>query len=119
MATERLGILSTGLDRHSSYYDEGGILYQTVAERLPSEMRTDTITHICKGGEYLIDLACRYYARYTKDPVDFYMIIAQFQEDPIIDPLAPLETGQIIHIPSMEFINEVAFGESLEEDPEI
>lgn len=119
MPTERLGIVSSGLDRHSTFYDEGGILYQTVPERLPSELREDSITHICSGGEYLVDLACKYYGKYINDPVDYYIIIAQFQEYPIQDPLAPLEEGQIIMIPSIQYINDVAFGDSLEEDPEV
>jgi hypothetical protein len=109
------------LNRHGDVYqNEDGELHLTLPERLPHQVRDDTFVHPCKeGGEYLLDIAVYYYKNQIANPVDCWEIIAQFQEDPIVDGSVPLPGGTALQIPSIEYIIEVALGEQLRQYPEL
>ena len=106
------------LQRHGRIYQNDlGEIHITVPERVPHIMREDTIVHICKEGEYLQNIALLYFKNDFENAVDMWEIIAQFQEDPIIDGSIPMTQGRILEIPSAEYIKEVALGDPLYEYP--
>ena len=109
------------LYRHAQAFrkDDTGVTYWGLPERLPYEDRSDTIIHRCFGGEFLWQLAEDYYGDAVGLAADYGDIIAQFQPVPIIDRSVPMRAGQDVLIPSLEYIEEVAFGESLLEVQEL
>lgn len=116
-----LSLYLAGLARHSYAYKDvaTGKVYLALPERLPFQIRDDTDIYICKGGEYLANLAVSAYSNLFMFPIDLVSIIAQFQEEPIIDTSIPLSTRDIILFPSPEYIQEVAYGDSLTDYPKI
>ena len=116
---EDLTIYLYGLEKHGTPYIADSIkVYVSLPERIPFEIRDDSITHVCTGKERVFDLAIRYYRGLYKNPIDHWRTIAQFQEDPIIDPSIPLRSGRIITIPSPAFNDDVAYGDSLTDYPQ-
>ena len=108
------------LNRHGqAYKNEQGEIHVTLPERLPHMDRDDTITHVCKRGERLQDLAVHYYKEYFENAVDCWEIIAQFQEDPIVDGSSELQVGRVLAIPSADYIQEVALGDPLHDYPQL
>jgi nucleoid-associated protein YgaU len=68
------------------------------------EPRFDTRLHVIRSGELLDDIAMAYY----RNP-KLWWVIADFQpssEIPILMPIEPLKVGQVLHIPSMDFVRE-------------
>jgi len=118
-ASANLSLHLPWLARHGqSYQNADGEVHLTLPERLPHEDRDDTITHVCKAGERLYDIAIHYFKDSMGDyAVDCWEIIAQFQEDPIIDGSVLLESNRVLLIPSDEYIQEVALGDPLHEAP--
>jgi len=114
-----LDLFLGGLLRHGTPYISSydGRVHLSLPERLPFTQRDDTKTHICKGHENCYDLAVSYYPR-VADPAERAEIIAQFQEDPILDLTVPLPQGRLVLIPSESYIQFIAFGDSLTEYPE-
>lgn len=108
------------LARHGeAYLNELGETQLTITERLPSVSYDEAYTHIVKEGETLIDIAVRYYQNQTENPADCWEIIAECQEDPIIDGSVPLRAGQLILVPPPAFIQEIALGPSLRDTPQL
>jgi hypothetical protein len=103
------------LYRHAQAFkkSEDGLLYWGLPERLPHEDRDDTTVHTCHGGEFLWQLAQDYYGDVVGNAGDWADIIAQFQPNPIVDRSVPCRSGQEVLIPSLEYIEEVALGDSL------
>jgi hypothetical protein len=99
-------------------FDDGRIIFR-LPERIPFEDRDDSILHISNGRERLWDLAQLYYGSEVRDAIDLWEVIAQFQPEPIQDPSIPLQAGLSVLIPSLEYIEDVAFGDSLSDVPEI
>ena len=108
-----------GLLRHGSAYVSAydGRVHLSLPERLPFADRDDTRIHICKGKENCFDLAVSYYPRAVQ-PANRAEIIAQCQEDPIMDLTVPIAIGRAILIPSEEYIQFIALGETLTDTPE-
>ena len=116
--TEDLNVYLTGLAIHGYVYRSAAVdrVFLSLPERLPHQQRHDSRMHICKGSETLFDIANMYYPR-ARRPVDYAQVIAQFQEDPVIDLLLPLDVNRIIMVPSEEYIQDIAYGSSLTEYP--
>jgi hypothetical protein len=120
MTTDTSSIYLSGLERHGvPYSDELGRVFVSLPERLPFEELDESIMHVCKGEERLFDLAIIYYGGMYRNAVDLWPIIAQAQEDPIIDPSIPLAVGEVIMIPSISYIEMTAFGTPLTEYPRL
>lgn len=114
-----LGIYLQGLERHGVAYTDGeGRLFVSLPEHLPFEVRDDSGVHVCKGGETLLELAIGYYRDSYANPIDMVDVIAEFQENRIVDRSVPLEAGRIVLIPSTTYNEEIAFGEDLSEYPQ-
>lgn len=115
-----IGVFLGGLERHGEPYSyEDGKTYVSLPERLPDEERDDSTTHIATGNENLLDIAVLYYGGAYRNPVDLWQVIAQFQEETIIDPSVPVEKGTVVLIPSVDYCTEIAFGEMLSDYPQI
>jgi hypothetical protein len=120
MTTAALTTYLPWLQRHGQIYqNDADELHITVPERVPHVLRDDTVVHICKADERLQDIAVYYYKNSIEAPVDCWEIIAQFQEDPIIDGSVPMEAGRVLLIPSLAYIQEVALGDPLYEYPQL
>jgi hypothetical protein len=98
--------------------DDGSLIFM-LPERIPFDPDDDYTMHVCQGGERLRDLAIRYYKDVMYSPLDLWLIIRDFQPEPIQDASVPLKAGTIIYIPSSEFIEEVAYGDPLSDAPEV
>lgn len=108
------------LSRHGeTYQNEFGETQLTITERLPAIEYDDTITHVAKAGENLFDIAVHYYQHQIENAADCWEILAECQEDPIIDGSVPLRAGQIILVPPVAYIQEVALGTSLRDTPQL
>ena len=116
---ENLDIKLHGLLRHGSPYvsEYDGRVHLSLPERLPFVVRDDSRTHVAKGAENCFDLAKLYYNKDSKS-ADKAEIIAQFQEDPILDLSTPIQYGRVVIIPSEKYIQFIAYGDSLTEYPE-
>lgn len=106
--------------RHGyAYKNDLGEVHTSIPERLPHIEYDSAIPHICKGGEYVQDLAVLYYKAILDYAVDAAEIIAQYQDDPIVDISVPLDANRVIMIPPLLYIQEVAYSDSLAETPRI
>lgn len=106
------------LNRHGvPYRTDRGEVHLTTPERLPHQQRDDTSIHVCRGGERLIDVAMVHFKDYIDWAADCWEVIAQFQDPPIVDGSVPLPHGTVLQIPSLEYVQEVAFGDPLHEYP--
>jgi len=106
------------LSRHGEAYQNAkGETQLTIIERLPSINYDESITHIAKEGENLFDVAVYYYKDHIDNPADCWEIIAESQEDPIVDGSVPLKAGTLLLIPPRSYIQEVALGTSLRDSP--
>ncbi len=95
--------------------DEEGRLFLT--ERAPYGFRAhpDTRTHVVAQGESLFDLAGPYFAPLPR-ACGFWWAIADFQQDPIIDPTLELEVGRRLAIPSVRVLTDVILSERRRRD---
>lgn len=119
-ASPALTVYLPWLARHGqAYQNAAGVIHLTLPERLPHVIRDDSVIHVCKGDERLQDIAVYYYRDTYENAVDMWEVIAQFQEDPIVDGSIPLPANRVLEIPSVEYIQEVALGEPLHEYPAI
>ncbi len=108
------------LARHGlAYKNANGEIHVSLPERLPHLMDNQTLIHICKDGERLQDIAIFYYKDTLPSPVDYWEVIAQFQEDPILDGSTLLKEGTVLQIPSTGYMQQLIFGDSLSEYPAI
>jgi hypothetical protein len=114
------GLYLERLARHANVYKNAlGELHITVPERLPHLLSDGVQTHICKGEERLQNLANKYYKGLLEAPIDAVDVIAQFQEEPILDTSVPLEPNRVLLIPPASYVQEIAYGDSLTEYPEL
>jgi len=131
-----ISITLAWLERHGVAYSLGseaasigaeGVLVCELPERLPpldTEV-WDHKLHECREGETLFSVAQRYYGRsgLVSWPVGLYEVILQVNSwrglGPALDPFKQLPIGKILIIPGVDFIREVAFGDSLREGPEV
>ena len=119
-ATTVTGYTQLGLEIHSRLYrNASGVLHFTLRERLRYDPEDDADYYICKGGETLAEIAVAMYQDLVPNPADLWEVLQEYQEVPIADPSAPLEAGLEIALPSPSWITDVAYGESLMEDPEL
>jgi len=108
------------LSRHGEVYqNELGETQLTITERLPSIGYDETITHIVKEGETLFDIAVHYYKDQVDNAADCWEILAECQEEPILDGSVPLRAGQLILVPPRSYIQEIALGSSLRDSPQL
>lgn len=86
--------------------DEQGRLFLTEREPYGFHGHADTRAHVVAQGESLFDLAGRYFAPLPR-ACGFWWAIADFQQDPIIDPTLELEVGRRLLIPSVRVLTDV------------
>lgn len=69
----------------------------------------DTIKHICSDGETLWEIAAKYYHKRGLPRASmWYMWIANFQPEPIVDPTLKMKGGKVLYIPSPRVIRNYA-----------
>jgi hypothetical protein len=109
------------LGRHGQVYRDLGTgkVYVTIPERIPNVEEPDNRIHVCRGGETILDVTVLFFKDVFPCPVDIWPVVAQFQEEPILDPFLPLDSGRVLTIPSPDFVRNVAYGDSLAEFPVI
>ncbi len=95
--------------------DEAGRLFLTEREPYAFHTHPDTRTHVVAQGESLFDLAGRYFAPLPR-ACGFWWAIADFQQDPIIDPTLELELGRPLFIPSVRVLTDVILSERRRRD---
>jgi hypothetical protein len=110
-----IAVFSSGAYRHAQAYkiERTGVLYFSNPERIPYEERDDTTLHTCSGGEFLWEVCIDFYKEAYPNPADLAEFVANFQPDPIVDLSVPMRAGQQLYMPSEDFIEEVAYGDSL------
>jgi len=114
MTFQATPVFTSSVYRHAvALQEDDGTIYFSLPERLPFEDRDDTIIHSASGTEYLWELAQRYYAQNRVNAFDMWEVIAQFQPEPIQDASLPVPKGQIVLIPSEDYIEDFLFGEPL------
>jgi len=121
MATpEEMGIVLSGLSRHGDVYAQEGTgkMFLTLRERMP-RVFDDSTPYACKGGEFLPQVVVSAYKEFFQDPLSLLPVVAEFQEDPIIDLSVPLEQGRMLDLPSISYITDFPFGDPLTEFPDI
>lgn len=109
----------SGLARHAKPYrnDDTGILCLSLPERLPTQIRDDSLLHISKEGDTCLSLAVAYFKDALEPPTEMAVLIANFQDPPIVDMSIPIEPGRVVQIPSMGYRQEVYEGDTLTETP--
>jgi len=95
--------------------DEEGRLFLTEREPYGFHGHADTRAHVVAQGESLFDLAGRYFAPLPR-ACGFWWAIADFQQDPIIDPTLELEVGRRVLIPSVRVLTDVILSERRRRD---
>ena len=95
--------------------DEAGRLFLTEREPYAFHTHPDTRRHVVAQGESLFDLAGRYFAPLPR-ACGFWWAIADFQQDPIIDPTLELELGRPLFIPSVRVLTDVILSERRRRD---
>ena len=104
--------------RHSfteALTDEQGRVYLTSPEPYRYRDLPDNVAHRVGEGDSLFTLASRYF-RPLPDAAQLWWVIADFQEDPILDPTVSLTPGTILFIPSMATLLGRIFAESRRDD---
>jgi hypothetical protein len=120
VTTDGLTVKLERLARHGyAYRNDDNEVHLTLPERLPHVLSDDTVTYVCNGTERLQDIAVKMYKGLMDSPIDAVEIIAQFQEDPIVDTSIPPVANRVLMLPSLGYIQEIAYGDSLTEYPEI
>ena len=99
----------------SGVRDEEGRLFLTEREPYGFRAPPDTRAHVVAQGESLFDLAGRYFAPLPR-ACGFWWAIADFQQDPIIDPTLELEVGRRLLIPSVRVLTDVILSERRRRD---
>jgi len=117
---EAIAPFVSGLLRHGeAYVNDLGETHISLPERLPHVVDERSVTYICGGAERLHDIVIEHYDGKITDPIDAVEIVAQYQEDPIIDYSLPLHAGRVLLLPPPSYIQDVAYGDSLSEFPKI
>ncbi len=70
----------------------------------------DTRRHVVREGETLFEIAGRYFGSMPRG-CGFWWAIADFQQDPIIDPTLALDAVRTLFIPSERVLTDVILGE--------
>lgn len=85
-----------------------GILYLTPREPFRYQVLPDTGIHEVQEGDNLHNIAARYYNELARLPVrsaaGLFWIIADFQPQPILDPMCSLKPGMLLYIPSVNVV---------------
>jgi len=99
----------------SGVQDYAGRRVLTEREPYGFHAHPDTRGHVVAQGESLFDLAGRYFAPLPR-ACGFWWAIADFQQDPIIDPTLELEVGRRLLIPSVRVLTDVILSERRRRD---
>jgi hypothetical protein len=85
--------------------DEGKLVsgktveYMSLHDPFRYQERDDNLTYTARRGDRLEHIATVFY----RDPQLFW-VLADFQPNPILNPLLPLEPGRVIYGPSVEVL---------------
>lgn len=93
---------------------EDGTIFWTSPEPVGNLGLTDDIIHTVVTGETLFTLAMRYFIRLAR-PEQYWWAIADYQSPPIGDPIAPLEVGRRLVIPSDRTLHEIILNQDRRE----
>ena len=85
---------------------EDGTLLWTAPEAVGYLALVDDIPHVVVTGETLFTIAMKYYIRLQR-PEQYWWAIADYQPIPIGDPIAPLQPGKKLFIPSVRTLQEI------------
>lgn len=96
-----------------------GVVAFTNPERLKFSEYYVSSVHLCSGEQYLWDIAIQHFGQAFLSGIALHEVIAQFQPEPIQDYSLKIKEGAEIYIPTRDYIEEVARGESLAEYPEL
>lgn len=94
-------------------YPEGALIV-SLPEPVDRLDLSDDITHKVTSGDTLMTIAARYYSPIYR-ACQFFWTIADYQQPPILDPLAPLEDGTTLRIPSLRTLQEIILSEDRRE----
>ena len=99
----QLGLYLPRLLRHgTAYVNYKGETHLTLLERLPHVVLEDAALKVCGGGEYLHHIVIHHYSGVLSDPLDALDVVAQYQEEPIIDYSIPMIANRIFFmVPSL------------------
>lgn len=87
--------------------DEGRLItgkiinYMSLHEPFYYQDRSDNLTFVARRGDRLDHIATVFY----RDPKLFW-VLADFQPNPILNPMLPIEPGRIIYGPSVEVLQQ-------------
>lgn len=111
----------SGTYRHSglTFDDREAQLVCTLPEAIPFRSSEDPTVHTANGLELLHDVLVRHYGRAFQQPLNLLDFVCQYQPTPLLDVSTPLPYGLEVYLPSPVYLNEVAFGDSLAEIPQI
>lgn len=110
-----VAVFAAGPYRHAQAFkrSDTGVLYFGNPERIPYEDRDDTTLYVCYGGEFLWDICVDFYKHAYPNPQDLVDAVAGFQPVPLVDWSTPFPAGKALYMPSIDFIEETVFGDSL------
>ena len=91
--------------------DADGKLYLSDREPFRFIERSDNRFHTVQEGDTLFSLAFQYFAPLPR-PDQFFWVIADFQQDPIVDATLKLPKGITLVVPSVRCVVEEIFNES-------
>lgn len=75
------------------------IVYMSLRAAVGFQDRSDNLTYVATRGCRLDHIATVFY----NDPKLFW-VLAEYQPNPIFNPMAPVEEGRVIYGPSIEFL---------------
>lgn len=90
-------------DRIAVVLDPDGRLVAPSRAPLGFRARSDSRQHVVVAGDTLALLAARYLAPLPR-ACGYWWALAEFQDPPLLDPLAPLAVGQVLQVPSIELV---------------
>lgn len=85
--------------------NDRGRLVLTEREPFVYRERSDTREHVVLPQDSLAALAGDYFAPLPR-ACGYWWAIAEFQQQPIVDPTEPLAVGRVLSIPSVEALEE-------------
>lgn len=87
----------------AAVHDPDGRVVVPSRPPLAFRVRPDTRRHVVEAEDTLASLAARYFAPLPR-ACGYWWALAEFQEPPLLDPLAPLVPGRDLLIPSLDLL---------------
>ncbi len=100
----------------SVYELEEGDLISVSPDEVNGLGLDDDIIHEVSGGDTLFAIAGKYFKGFSR-PCGLYWVIADYQDRPIKDIMAPLDVGRLIRIPSRRTMSTVILSDERIDTP--